>query len=91
MKINRQKYYDVTALKDRWGIHPESVRRIIRSGHLPAIRFGGRLRIDLEDVKVFEQSHRVTNRSNTEQYLGLAIKTKQSGNERLLPNNPQTN
>ncbi len=53
------KYLDVSALQSRWDLHPESVRRIIRAGHLPAIRFGGRLRIDLEDVMAFEQSHRV--------------------------------
>ncbi|KAB2912481.1 MAG: helix-turn-helix domain-containing protein [Dechloromonas sp.] len=52
-------YIDVAALQSRWDLHPESVRRIIRSGHLPAIRFGGRLRINLEDVNAFEASHRV--------------------------------
>jgi hypothetical protein len=36
----------------------ESVRRNSRSGHLPAIRFGGRLRINLADFTVFEQNHR---------------------------------
>jgi len=58
MKTN-PKYLDVSALQSRWGLHPESVRRIIRAGHLTAIRFGGRLRIDLEDVTAFEASHRV--------------------------------
>jgi hypothetical protein len=46
-------------------------------------RLGDRQPIDLEDVKVYEQSHRVTKGSNTKQFLGLAIKTKPSGNERL--------
>jgi hypothetical protein len=54
-----QKYIDVSALQSRWDLHPESVRRIIRSGHLPALSFGGRLRVNLEDVTAYEQSHRV--------------------------------
>ncbi len=52
------KFLDVVALQSRWDLHPESVRRLIRSGHLPAIRFGGRLRINLEDVTAFEKNHR---------------------------------
>lgn len=58
------KYMDVSALQSRWGLHPESVRRIIRAGHLNAVRICGRLRIDLEDVTAFEQSHRVNVKSS---------------------------
>lgn len=57
--MTKEKFIDVSALKSRWDLHPESVRRIIRSGQLPAIRLGGRLRIDLEDIAAFEKSHRV--------------------------------
>lgn len=49
----------VADLKNRWGLHPESIRRYIRSGRLPAIRFGGRLRVNLEAVEAFEDSNRV--------------------------------
>jgi hypothetical protein len=57
--LSNPKYVDVSALQSRWDLHPESVRRIIRSGHLPALSFGGRLRVNLEDVTAFEKSHRV--------------------------------
>lgn len=49
----------VADLKNRWGLHPESIRRYIRSGRLPAIRFGGRLRVNLKAIEAFEDSNRV--------------------------------
>ncbi len=47
------------ALAARWEYHPESVRRKIRNGSLPAIRIGGRLRIPLEDIERIEVECRV--------------------------------
>ena len=53
-----------SVLSARWGLHPESIRRLIRAGRLPAVRFGRRLRIGLEAVQAYESSQRViTNNS----------------------------
>jgi excisionase family DNA binding protein len=53
------EYVDVTALSGLWHLHPESIRRLIRAGRLPAVRFGRRLRIGLEAVQAYESSQRV--------------------------------
>ena len=47
----------------RWEYHPESIRRLIRSGKLPAIRLGSRLRIPLKAIEEIENSGRII-RSN---------------------------
>ena len=47
----------------RWEYHPESIRRLIRSGKLPAIRLGSRLRIPLQAIEEIENSGRII-RSN---------------------------
>jgi hypothetical protein len=52
------QFIDASALSSRWGLHPESVRRLIRAGKLPAIRICGRFRVWLDDVIVFETSSR---------------------------------
>ncbi len=41
------------------GVHPESVRRWVRDGRLPAGRWGGRLRITLEAIRKFQESCQV--------------------------------
>ncbi len=40
------RYADVNEVSKRLGIHPESVRRLIRDGKLPAIKFGNKWLID---------------------------------------------
>jgi excisionase family DNA binding protein len=37
-----EEYADVYAVSKRLRIHPESVRRLIRQGKLPAIKFGNK-------------------------------------------------
>lgn len=37
-----QRYAGVKEVADRLNIHPESVRRLIRQGKLPAIKFGNK-------------------------------------------------
>ena len=51
-------------LRSRWHIHIESVRRLIRAGKLPAVKFGGRLRVRLEDVETYEKNHRAYSASS---------------------------
>ena len=43
----------------RFGLHCESVRRMIRQGRLPAIRLGKRLRVKMADVEAYEASNRI--------------------------------
>jgi excisionase family DNA binding protein len=62
--MENKSLLDVTALSALWRLHPESIRRLIRAGRLPAVRFGRRLRIGLEAVQAYESSQRViTNNS----------------------------
>lgn len=37
-----ENYADVDEVSERLGIHPESVRRLIRAGKIPAIKFGNK-------------------------------------------------
>ena len=41
-----ESYAGVSEVASRLGIHPESVRRLIRQGKLPAIKFGNKWLID---------------------------------------------
>ena len=41
-----EKYADVADVAKRLRIHPESVRRLIRQGKLPAIKFGNKWLVD---------------------------------------------
>jgi excisionase family DNA binding protein len=41
-----ESYAGVNEVASRLGIHPESVRRLIRQGKLPAIKFGNKWLID---------------------------------------------
>lgn len=54
----------------RWEYHPESIRRLIRSGKLPAIRLGTRLRIPLKAIEEIENSGRII-RSNPKRRRAL--------------------
>ena len=42
----QEKYADVAEVAKRLRIHPESVRRLIRQGKLPAIKFGNKWLVD---------------------------------------------
>ena len=57
------KYLSSTDVCQRWQFHPESIRRMIRQGRLPAIRIGRRLLVAQGDVEAFESTRRVVPRS----------------------------
>ncbi len=42
----------------RWGLHLETIRRLIRAGKLPAIHFGRLIRVRVADLEAFENSQR---------------------------------
>lgn len=52
-------YLRPAQLRQRWGFHTESIRRMIRQGRLPAIRIGKRLLVANADVEAFEHNHRI--------------------------------
>ena len=64
MAITSNQLLSPGALAARWEYHPESVRRKIRNGSLPAIRLGTRLRIPLDAVEKIESEGRII-RSNS--------------------------
>lgn len=58
--MNREEQFLSPAqLHERWSMHPESVRRILRQGRLPAIRIGRRLRVSLKEIETYEAANRV--------------------------------
>ncbi|MSU37333.1 MAG: DNA-binding protein [Pedosphaera sp.] len=53
-------YLSPAQLHQRWQMHQESIRRMIRQGRLPAVRIGRRgLRVALCDVEAYELRSRV--------------------------------
>jgi excisionase family DNA binding protein len=50
-------YYDVREIAKELDIHPESVRRLIRQGHLKAIKFGAKLLISSETFLSFRSTY----------------------------------
>jgi len=58
-----QHYLSPRQIHFRWSCHEESIRRMIRNGRLPAIRFGNRrLRVAMADVEAYEASNRIKTR-----------------------------
>ena len=57
--MNTATYLSVDQIRERLGFHPESIRRLIRLGKLPALRIGRRLRINVADLEAFESSRRI--------------------------------
>lgn len=48
-----EAYAGVEDVAERLGIHPESVRRLIRQGKLPAIKFGNKWLVDRATLELF--------------------------------------
>ncbi len=48
-----ESYAGVNEVADRLNIHPESVRRLIRQGKLPAIKFGNKWLIEKATLDQF--------------------------------------
>lgn len=51
--------YSVRQVADRFGVHPETVRRLIHEGRLEALRVGRVLRVDGDAVDAFVERQRV--------------------------------
>ncbi len=48
-----EQYADVREVSKRLNVHPESVRRLIRQGKLPAIKFGNKWLVDKATLEQF--------------------------------------
>ena len=48
-----ESYAGVSEVADRLNIHPESVRRLIRQGKLPAIKFGNKWLVEKSSLEQF--------------------------------------
>ncbi len=48
-----ENYAGVQEVSDRLNIHPESVRRLIRQGKLPAIKFGNKWLVDKSTLEQY--------------------------------------
>ena len=65
MKTKSNQLLSPGALAARWSYHPESIRRLIRSGKLEAIRLGRRLRISLQAIEKMEDDGRIKRSNGT--------------------------
>ena len=63
--IMNAQFLSPSQLHERWGFHPESLRRMIREGRLPAIRIGKRLRIPLAEIEAYETANRIISQRST--------------------------
>jgi excisionase family DNA binding protein len=52
-------HWTIDALAARWAVSPRTVRRLIASGRLRAIRIGGQLRVSPEALEHFEERQEV--------------------------------
>lgn len=52
-----ENYADVNQVSKRLAIHPESVRRLIRDGKLPAIKFGNKWLVEKSLLEQFASSY----------------------------------
>ena len=58
----RSEFLTVAEVAQRWQLHPESVRRMIRQGRVPRIIVGRQNRVALNTVEAFEKSGGVPDR-----------------------------
>ncbi len=54
----QEHYVDLLEAGRRLGIHPGSVRRIVKNGKLPAFRFGGKWLIEADKLEMFKSTYR---------------------------------
>jgi excisionase family DNA binding protein len=54
-------YLNPQQLCQRWAMHPESIRRMVRKKRLPGLRIGKSIRIAKADIEAFEAKHKIVN------------------------------
>ena len=50
-----QKYLSLSEISKRWAVSPVFVRRMAKSGELPAVRLGRILRVKISDLEQYEK------------------------------------
>ena len=56
---SRAGLYSVREVAGQFGVHPETIRRLIHDGRLSAVRVGRLLRVDAADVEAFLARQRI--------------------------------
>jgi excisionase family DNA binding protein len=59
---HERAHWTIDALATRWVVSTRTVRRLIESGRLRAIRIGGQLRVSPEALERFEERQEVRTR-----------------------------
>ena len=59
VEANRAVHYSVRHVATLLGVHPETIRRLVREGRIEAVRVGRVLRIDAREVERFLVRQRV--------------------------------
>ena len=54
--MSEAKPFSVASLAERWGCHPDVVRRLIRAGALHSFRVGALIRVSRAEVERYECS-----------------------------------
>ena len=49
-------FLSIDQVATRWGVHPRTVRRMVKSGRLAAVQVGRQYRVSLDVLRQFEQS-----------------------------------
>jgi excisionase family DNA binding protein len=62
---HERPHWTIDALAIRWAVSTRTVRRLIESGQLRAIRIGGQLRVSPEALERFEERQEVRARSTS--------------------------
>lgn len=57
-RVGRSRYRSTDWLAGRWDMHPESIRRLIREGKIPATKVNRSWVIAVEDVEAIEEAGR---------------------------------
>ena len=60
----KREYYDIISLSVLWNVSPQTIRRLIKSGKLPAVRIGGSFRIRNSDRENYEKENLYAAREN---------------------------
>ncbi|HGJ67675.1 TPA: DNA-binding protein [bacterium] len=77
MSAINENWYTVEEIAEKTKLHKESIRRLIRSGKLSAVRFGKVLRISDSSFQEYINGHRkdsINDNNRTKELLNLAGK-----------------
>ena len=59
-RIGLDRLRTIAELADEWGVHRNTIHRLVRRGDLHAVRVGRRLRFRTDDVDAYLEARKVT-------------------------------